>query len=110
MEVGDVKIFYPQFCLDCFRNFISKTELNPCRWCNSENVIGYRRTMYKGAKMSGSCRNPKVEPQALYNMMKIAFDEPEKMTKEKLKRMYHKITGMVLSDQEADKALTERNN
>ncbi len=55
--------------------------------------------------MSGSCRNPKVEPQALYNMMKIAFDKPEQMTKEKLKRMYHKITGKALSNQEAEQAL-----
>ena len=57
--------------------------------------------------MSGSCRNPKCEPQALYNMIKFAFDDTPRMTKKKLKRMYHKITGNQLSDEDAEKALNE---
>ena len=54
--------------------------------------------------MSGNCRNPKSEPTALYNMMVLA-NETEPMTKTKLKRMYKKITGKELGDEEAEQAL-----
>ena len=58
--------------------------------------------------MSGSCRNPKSDPLALANMIRYAFDKPPKMTKEKLKRMYRKITGQELSDKDAQHALDKR--
>ncbi len=51
MHICKPMIFYPQFCLDCMRNAISKMKSNPCIWCGSENVINHERKIYKDVKM-----------------------------------------------------------
>ena len=50
MKIGETKLFYPLFCLDCMRSFISDTETNSCEWCGSENVINHKGEIYKDVK------------------------------------------------------------
>ncbi len=53
-------LFHPQYCLDCHRCYISKTESNPCPFCGSGNMINWKKEFYKNGKnkmqMRESCK------------------------------------------------------
>jgi predicted Zn-ribbon and HTH transcriptional regulator len=47
---GNTIVFYPEFCLDCMLDYVSKTKSNPCPYCGSENTINYERKLHKNIK------------------------------------------------------------
>jgi len=49
--VTETLIFYPHWCFDCMYNFIGSKESEPCPRCGSENVVNYKREIYKDVKM-----------------------------------------------------------
>ena len=52
--------FYPQFCLLCSRNYISRLGSRDCPYCGSRNTVNHNRQLY--FQVIGSDKNAKTEP------------------------------------------------
>jgi len=50
MKIGETKIFYPIFCLDCQLNFISIKKARYCPFCKGMRTIDYEGNIYKNVK------------------------------------------------------------
>jgi len=50
MKAHETLTFYPHWCFDCMFSFIGDKETQPCPRCKSENVINYKRKIYKDIK------------------------------------------------------------
>ena len=52
-------IFYPIFCFDCMKNWVSKKEIERCIFCGSDNTVGHRKNRCKD-KANVIQREPKA--------------------------------------------------
>lgn len=49
-KVLSTLIYYPHFCYDCNLNFISDKQNINCRWCGSDNVVNYKKEIFRNYK------------------------------------------------------------
>lgn len=45
--MNETLVFYPHWCFDCMYSFVGSKESEPCPRCGSENVVNYKRELYK---------------------------------------------------------------
>ena len=54
-------VFYPHYCFDCHRPFLSKDELSRCPYCNGVETVNHKRQCYGEEMECLECTNAKPE-------------------------------------------------